>query len=221
MSRAFVWCLGLCLFAVAQEANAQGLLGKPYVSGQYLLLRLGDDFDAYDTDLGNGGRLQGNIPLLIPDSEQAWGFGLDAFTTFSGLRFDGTLIADPSISIDSDVLSGDVGLSFYARATENIRPFVQLGINWTKFDVQSSLGLSVKESDTGLVLTAGVEVDVFPFAAVRASYGRGADGFGDGFDPAFLGEVIWRPGDHWFGRFSASIDNGKTVIGGFGAGFAW
>lgn len=219
MNRAVAWSLAFCLCCCAEQVSAQGLLGKPYVSAQYLLLRASDDFG--DSDLGNGGRVQANMPLLVPDSEASWGAGLDGFGTFSGLGFEIRNPSDPTESADINLFGGDLGVNFYTRATESIRPFVQLGINWSQFDAERSDGATLKESDTSLLLSAGVEVDVFPFLAARASYGRGADGFGGSFAPAFLGELILRPGDHWFGRFSASVDNDKNVISGFGAGYAW
>lgn len=221
MNRAVAWSLAFCLCCCAEQASAQGLLGKPNVSAQYLLLRAGDDLDDFDTKLGHGGRLQASVPLIQPDIEAAWGFGLDGFGAITGLGVEARSPFDPDLSLDVTLLGGDLGANFYTRATENVRPFVQLGINWSQISAKISGGPSFKETDTSLVLAAGVEVDVFPFAAVRGSYGRGTDGFGSGFDSAFLGEVILRPGDHWFGRFSASVANDKTVIGGFGAGFAW
>lgn len=221
MSRLVAWSLAFCLCCFAEQASAQGLLGKPNVSAQYLLFRAGDIVDPLDSDLGHGGRVQGSIPLVLPDSEATWGFGLDGFGAFSGLGFDAHDPSDPSMSADFDVFGGDLGAIFYTRATENIRPFAMVGINWSSIEAQIAGGPTFKETDTSVIITGGVEVDVLPFAAVRASYGRGADGFGGGFASAFLGEVIVRPGDHWFGRFSASVDHDKTVIGGFGAGFAW
>lgn len=222
MNRIVTWSLAFCLCLFAEQVNAQGLLGKPNVSAQYLLLRVGDQFDGVNSDLGHGGRLQASVPLVAPDSEAAWGAGLDGFGTISGLGFEIRNPFDPSISADIDLWSGDVGLNYYMRATENVRPFLQFGINWNQAQAEYSNGSSLKTSDTSMILAAGLEVDVFPFAAVRASYGRDADGFGARFSSAaFLGEVILRPGDHWFGRISASVGNDKTVVGGFGAGYAW
>lgn len=218
MSRVVAWGLALCLCLGTQESFAQGLLGKPYVSAQYLLFQAGDDFDGFDTDLGNGGRIQANVPLLATDEGAAWGAGMDGFGTFSGLGLEIRDPFAPDVPVDVSFLGGDLGANFYTRATENIRPFAQLGVNWTQSEAKVSGGPSFKETETNLILTAGLEVDVFPAMAMRASYGRGADGFGH---TAFLGEVIVRPADHWFGRFSASVGNDKTVIGGFGLGYAW
>lgn len=217
MNRAVAWSLAFCLCWCAEQASAQGLLGKPYLSAQYLSLWTGDGFD----ELGNGGRIQGNFPLVIPSDDSAWASGIDVIGTFSGIGLD---IRDPSIpdlKMNAQLLGGDLGMNFFARATENIRPFVQLGMNWRQADVKATaLGFSFRhlDSDTNLILTGGVEVDVFPAMALRGSYGLDADGYGG---TAFLGEVILRPGDHWFGRFSASVDSDKTVIGGFGAGYTW
>ena len=218
MNRTVAWSLAFCLCWCAEQASAQGLLGKPSLSSQYLSLWIGDELD---TKVGNGGRIQGNFPLMIPSDDSAWASGIDVTGSFSGIGLD---LRDPSIpgfEMNMKLLGGDLGLNFFARATENIRPFVQLGMNWRQADVKATaLGFSFRhlDSDTNLILTGGVEVDVFPAMALRGSYGRGADGYGG---TAFLGEVILRPGDHWFGRFSASVDSDKTVIGGFGAGCAW
>lgn len=218
MTRTIGWSLAFCLCLFSGQASAQGLLGKPNVSAQYLLFHAGDDFDGFDTDLGHGGRIQASIPLIVPDGEAAWGAGLDGFGTFSGFGLEVRNPAVPDMPADVNFLGGDLGAIFYTRATENIRPFAQLGANWTQSEAQVSGEPSFKETETNLILTAGLEVDVFPAMALRASYGRGADSFGH---TAFLGEAIIRPSDHWFGRFSASVGNDKTVIGGFGLGYAW
>ena len=221
MNRAVACGLALCLCWSAQEVSAQGLLGKPYVSAQYQTLHVGHDFDAFDTKMGNGGRVQGNFPLATSDAETAWGGGIDLFGAFSGIGFGLRDPSVPDLKINAALLGGDVGFSFYTRATENIRPFAQLGVNWSQTRVSASApGFSVNEndSDNNLILTAGVEVDVVPSLALRASYGRGADGFGS---TGFLGEAIVRPGDNWFGRFSVACDKDTNVIGGFGLGYAW
>lgn len=227
MNRTVAWSLAFCLCWCAEQASAQGLLGKPSLSSQYLSLWIGDELD---TKVGNGGRIQGNFPLMIPSDDSAWASRIDVTGSFSGIGLD---LRDPSIpgfEMNMKLLGGDLGLNFFARATENIRPFVQLGMNWRQADLKATtpgFAFRQKDSDTNLILTGGVEVDVFPVdvfpavfpaVALRGSYGRGADGYGG---TAFLGEVILRPGDHWFGRFSASVDSDKTVIGGFGAGYAW
>lgn len=224
MTRAIGWSLAFCLCLFAEQANAQGLLGKPSVSAQYLTLHLGDDFDGLDTSLGNGGRLHANFSLTVPNDDAAWAGGIDAFGTFSGIGLD---VRDPSgppeLEMNATLLGGDIGLNFYSRATENIRPFMQLGVNWTHADYQATapgFSFSDQDSEANLILTGGVEVDVFPALALRASFGRGTDGLGAG-TTGFLGEAILRPGDNWFGRFSASVDNDKNVIGGFGLGYAW
>ncbi len=218
MNRVVACGLALCLCLGTQAAFAQGLLGKPSVTAQYLLFRAGDDFDGFDTDLGHGGRLQVSIPVIVPDSEAAWGAGLDGFGTFSGLGLEVRNPAFPDLPADVTFWGGDLGANFYTRVTEHIRPFAQLGINWTRSEAQISGGPRLQETETNLILAAGVEFDVFSSTAVRASYGRGGDGFGH---TAFLGELIVHPADHWFGRISASVGNDKTVIGGFGLGYAW
>lgn len=215
MNRFVVWSLAFCLCLGAQESFAQGLLGNPNASAQYLLFRAGDDFDGVDTDLGHGGRIQLSIPLIVPADEAAWGSGIDLFGAFSGFGLE---LGEPLSGADLRFLGGDVGAYFYARATENVRPFVQLGVNFNQSELQIPGDPTLDDTETNLILAAGLEVDVFPAAALRASYGRGTDSFGHS---AFLGEVILRPGDHWFGRFGASVGNDKTVIGGFGVGYAW
>lgn len=222
MNRVVAWSLAFCLCCCAEQVSAQGLLGKPYVSVQYLALNLGDDFDGLDTSLGNGGRIQGNFPVVVSDTEASWSSGVDVFGAFTGIGFE---VSDPTgpsdLEMNATLLGGDIGLNFHARATENIRPFVQLGMNWTQSDLRATapgFSASDKNSDAYLILTGGVEVDVFSMLAVRASYGRGADGLGT---TGFLGELIARPGENWFGRFSVSVDKDSNVISGIGAGYAW
>ena len=215
MNRVVILCLAFCLCLGTQEVFAQGLLGKPNVSAQYLLFRAGDDFDGFDTNLGNGGRLQASVPVLIPEAEAAWGAGIDVFGAFSGFGLGSD---SPMPDSNFRFLGGDLGASFYTQATDRIRPFAQLGINYTQSELRMPGFDKFKESDTNLILTVGLEADVLPATAIRASYGRGADSFGH---TAFLGEIIVQPVDHWFGRFGASIGNDKTVIGGFGLGYAW
>ena len=52
-------------------------------------------------------------------------------------------------------------MNFYARASEKIRPFAQLGINWTQFEAQEEGVPIFKEGNSNLILTAGLEIDVF------------------------------------------------------------
>lgn len=224
MNRAVGWSLAFCLCFFAEQANAQGLLGKSSVTAQYLSLHVGDEFDAFDTDMGNGGRLQANFPLSIPDEEAPWAIGVDAFGTFSGVGFDFRDPTLPGLEMSTTFLGGDIGAIFYSRATESIRPFVQLGLNWTNAKVEASApGFSASDNlDSGanLILHGGVEVDLFPAVAVRGSFGRGTDGLGIG-TTGFLGEIIVRPGENWFCRFSSSVDNESDVIGAIGLGYAW
>lgn len=221
------WSLAFCLCWCAEQASAQGLLGKPSLSSQYLSLWIGDELD---TKVGNGGRIQGNFPLMIPSDDSAWASGIDVTGSFSGIGLD---LRDPSIpgfEMNMKLLGGDLGLNFFARAHREHPAVCAIGNELAASGSEghhSRICVPTKDSDTNLILTGGVEVDVFPVdvfpavfpaVALRGSYGRGADGYGG---TAFLGEVILRPGDHWFGRFSASVDSDKTVIGGFGAGYAW
>lgn len=216
MNRVMACGLALCLCMTTQDLFAQGLLGKPNVSAQYLLFRAGDDFDGVETDTGNGGRIQFSVPLLGSDDEAAWAAGMDVFGAFSGFSVG---LGDPfSPGTDLRFLGGDVGATFYSKATENIRPFAQLGLNHKQMELKRPGDPTLDETETKLILTAGLEIDVLPWTALRASYGRGNDSFGH---TAFLGEVIVRPSDHWFGRFGASVGNDKTVITGIGLGFAW
>ncbi len=223
MNRAVGWSLALCLCFFAEQATAQGLLGKSSVTVQYLGLHVGDEFDDFDVDLGNGGRLQANFPLGIPNDETPWTIGIDAFGIFSGVGFDFDPNT-PGLEMSATFLGGDIGAIFYTRATENIRPFVQLGLNWTNANVEASApGFSINDNvDSGanLILHGGVEIDVFPAMSVRGSFGRGTDGLGIG-TIGFLGEVIVRPGDNWFCRFSSSVDDESNVLGAIGFGYAW
>lgn len=221
MSRVVALALTCCLCWSAEQAAAQGLLGKPNVSVQYLTFSPGKELDGLDTDLGNGGRLQGSIPLIAPEGESGWATGLDGFGTISGMAFS---VREPSLlglSVDASIIAGDLGLNLFTRATEDIRPFAQLGINLAQTQYRATIGpfsFRDRDNDTSLILAAGVEVDVFPNTALRASYGRGTDGFGG---TAFLGELVFRPADNWFGRFSVNLDKDVNVIGGFGVGYAW
>ncbi len=93
MNRTVAWSLAFCLCWCAEQASAQGLLGKPFVSAQYLRFQeveVPDDSEGSDINVGTGGRLQVNVPLFVPDSEAAWGAGIDGFGTFSGFGSEGT-----------------------------------------------------------------------------------------------------------------------------------
>ncbi|TXT18526.1 MAG: hypothetical protein FD138_4440 [Planctomycetota bacterium] len=221
MSRVVAVALTCCLCWSATQADAQGLLGKPYVSSQYMTFKPGGDFDSLETSNRNGGRIQGSIPLIVSEGESGWSCGMDGFGTFSGASFK---VRDPSfaaLSVNASIIGGDLGLNLFTRATEDIRPFVQLGVNWAQTEVRGSFGpftFSERDTETSLIVAGGVEVDVFPNTALRASYGKGTDGLGG---TGFLGELVFRPMDNWFGRFSVNVDKDENIIGGFGVGYAW
>lgn len=116
MNRAVAWSLAFCLCWCAEQASAQGLLGKPSLSSQYLSLWIGDELD---TKVGNGGRIQGNFPLMIPSDDSAWASGIDVTGSFSGIGLD---LRDPSIpgfEMNMKLLGGDLGLNFFARHREH------------------------------------------------------------------------------------------------------
>ncbi len=202
-----------------------GLLGKVYMQQLYLYLDV-DDPNIRQIDKS----LQGfdayvNLPVMTLD----WSIPLDfdVFMGYTNAGLKGTTAIGPPVNVQAllnakaEVYS--VGTTIYPTLSEHWRPFVQVGAEFSRADldivINTPLGTfadNVVDHDSDLLLNAGFEFDVLDYLGYRMSFDiETSDRFQDSM---MFNELILWPHEKIFvrGGMASSLDGGGLgfAIGG-------
>lgn len=194
-----------------------GLLGKRYASGQYIFLDPNDPFlDPIDSSLTGWG-VNVNHPLL--QSDQGNWLGIDAFVGWNSLGLAGATQTPPpfpiGLQLDLDLSSTSVGATFYADPLQPVRPLVQIGASFSRAStliLVDGFGGTLVDTQTDLLLTAGVEFDLNDWLAGRTVFDLETE---DSFsDSTFRGDLIAWPAETIFLRCGVIAPLSGDAIGG-------
>jgi len=166
------------VFNAPPPSDHTGLLGKMYMQQRYLRVGI-DDPDVRQLD----DTLQGfdtlfNLPAITLDLPTP--LDLDVFFGYTNVGIKGSANSGPpldlmvSVNGKSEVYS--VGTTIYLTEAERWRPFVQVGAEFSRFDVDfaignglNSLAANVVDNDTDLLLNAGFEFDLLDSLGYRTT----------------------------------------------------
>lgn len=202
-----------------------GLLGKVFMQQRYLQLpvdepairQIDKTLQGFDTFV--------NLPAVTLDLPIPLDF--DVFFGYTNVGLKGAILSGPpldiraSLNAKAEVFS--VGTTIYPTWSERWRPFVQVGAEFGRSDVDVSIvsplggfADSFVEHDTSLLLNVGFEVDLLNFLGYRMTLlSETSDRFGDSI---LLNELILWPHERIFIRGGAGIaldsDRPGFAIGG-------
>lgn len=203
-----------------------GLLGHRYVQGRYVHLIVDTDSGLEDILDDSAQGFDATLNLPVPRLREETGFlGVDLFVSHRYVALSSDTYFPPPVDVqvkfDADVNQTDVGAALYIEHARlgPARPFVQLGahIDTAGFRIAGG-GASLKEKydDVRLLVAPGLELDLWDFAAVRATFDLETDELED---TQFLGDIILWPADRLFVRGGIVAPfNGSGVGGTIGGG---
>ncbi len=184
-----------------------GLLGKVFMQQRYLQLpvdepairQIDKTLQGFDTFV--------NLPAVTLDLPVPLDF--DVFFGYTNVGLKGSISSGPpldiraSLNAKAEVFS--VGTTIYPTWSERWRPFVQVGAEFSRSDVDVSIisplggfADNFVERDTSLLLNVGFEVDLLDFLGYRMTLlSETSDRFGDSI---LLHELILWPHERIFIR---------------------
>ena len=195
-----------------------GLLGRSYGDISFLRLDVSSDVPGVDFD-AKGFQTSFNIPARwnsrLPDF-----MGQDVFITTTWLA---STVEDSGVLADVDARQFSTGINTYFYLTEDVRPFLQLGVGTEFARIRvNALGGSIDLGDLNsrLVANPGLEVDLMDDLAWRSIILTATE---DRFDESlYQSELIYWVSDSIYLRGGAVGDIQNDAFGWiFGAGWAW
>ncbi len=210
-----------CSFA-SEELLAQGLLGRASISGQYLRTDFSDHDIPNFKGTGDGARALFNYPIIPMETQQNSHFGADVFLTGFGFLLS-EKVGKPNQQYDLRLENAGIetGVTFFGCLTENLKPFVQVGVQTSRtklelFDGNFTIGTT--ESNTGLIYGGGLEWTILPMVSWQTSVFAGSQLTGE---TELRNELILHTSEHLFFRLSLIANFESDFVGGFGGGFSW
>ncbi len=213
------------LLNAPDPADHTGLLGKVFMQQRYLQLPVDEpEIRQLDKTLQGFDTLV-NLPAVTLDLPIPLDF--DAFFGYTNVGLKGSISSGPPLDIraslhaKSEVFS--VGTTIYPTWSERWRPFVQVGAEFSRSDVDVSIigplggfAANFVDHDTSLLLNAGFEVDLLDFLGYRMTLlTETSDRFGDSI---LLNELILWPHERIFvrGGIGTSLESDRPgfAIGG-------
>ena len=153
-----------------------GLLGKMYMQQRYLQVniddrevrRLDDSLQGFDTFF--------NLPAITLDLPTP--LDLDVFFGYTNAGIKGSANTGPPlnvlVSVNSKIEVYSVGTTIYFTEAERLRPFVQVGAEFNRSDIDfavsnglNTLAANVVDNDSELLLNAGFEFDLLDSMGYR------------------------------------------------------
>lgn len=227
----FLTFLLSCLLAqtvMAQQAevlpfdNEPGLLGRHFLEGQFILMRTPEELRSVDSSM-SGFSTTLNIPTpwneMLPVT-----IGQDLFVSGMGLNYGGMGgFGGAIIEVDAELRSVSGGINTYVYLTNDIRPFVQLGVTCDATSIElSGGGFAFNDTDleSRILVNPGIELDLTDQVALRTTFDLDTD---EGLnDTMYRVELIAWPTEWLYVRGGIAGDvEGDTVGGLIGAGLAW
>ncbi len=213
------------LLNAPDPSDHAGLLGKVFMQQRYLQLpvdepeirQLDQTLQGFDTFV--------NLPALTLDLPIPLDF--DVFFGYTNVGLKGSISSGPPLDITarlnakSEVFS--VGTTIYPTWSERWRPFVQVGAELSRSDVDVSINSpfggfadNFVDHDTSLLFNAGFEVDLLDSLGFRMTLlAETSDRFGDSI---LLNELILWPHERIFvrGGIGTSLESDRPgfAIGG-------
>ena len=195
-----------------------GLLGRSYGDLQFLRLDVSSDVPGVDFD-AKGFQTSFNIPARWNSSLPEF-MGQDVFLTTTWLS---TTVEDSGVLADVDARQFTTGVNTYFYLTEDVRPFLQLGVGteFARIRVNALGGsLDLGDLNSRLVANPGLEIDLMDDLAWRSVILTATE---DRFDESlYQSELIYWVSDKIYLRGGAVGDIQNDAFGWiFGAGWAW
>jgi len=195
-----------------------GLLGRSYGDLQFLRLDVSSDVPGVDFDL-KGFQTSFNIPARWNSSLPEF-MGQDIFVTTTWLS---TTLEDSGVLTDVDARQFTTGINTYFYLTEDVRPFLQLGVGteFARLRISALEGsLDLGDLNSRLVANPGLEIDLMDDLAWRSVILTATE---DRFDESlYQSELIYWVSDKIYLRGGAVGDIQNDAFGWiFGAGWAW
>lgn len=205
------------------SSDHAGLLGKISLQQRYLYLNV-DDSEIRQIDQS----LQGfdtllNLPAITLDLPTP--VDVDVFFGYTNVGLKGSMASGPpldlTVSLNAKAESYSVGTTIYPTMNTGWRPFVQVGAQFNRSDVDfafnagalGSYADNVVDRDTSLLLNAGLEADLLDALGYRMTlHAETEERFRDSM---ITNELILWPHERVFVRagISSSLEGG-------GLGFA-
>jgi hypothetical protein len=199
-------------------ADHAGLLGKIAMQQRYLHLTIDDEeIRPIDTSL-QGFDTYVNLPVMTLNTPAPLDF--DVFFGYTNAGLKGSTNSGPPFNADiylngkSEVFS--VGTTIYPTLCEKWRPFVQVGAEFGRADVDMAVSTgpidgfatNFVDHDTDLLLNAGFELDLLDYLGYRMTFhAETSDRFRDS---VITNDLILWPHERIFvrGGLITSLDNG-------------
>ena len=213
------------LLNAPDPSDHAGLLGKVFMQQRYLQLSIDDpDIRQIDKTLQGFDTLV-NLPVMTLDL--AFPLDFDVFLGYTNAGLKGSVLSGPPLDLlvkfngRSDTLS--VGTTIYPTLCERWRPFIQIGAEFSRSDVDlviiGPLGAfadTVVDHETELLLNGGFEFDLLDWLGYRMTFhAETSDRLQDSI---VTNELILWPHERVFirGGMATSLDQGGPgfAIGG-------
>ncbi len=199
-----------------------GLLGRHFLEGQFIMLRTPSEFRAIDSSM-TGFSTTLNVPTPWNDFLPAT-IGQDLFASALGLNFGGYgSFGGAIIDVGAELRSASAGINTYLYLTNDIRPFVQLGVTYEASTISLGGGgfaFDATDLDSRMLVNPGIELDLTDQLALRTTFDLDTKGSID--DTLYRVELIAWPTPWFYVRGGILGDvEGDTVGGIIGGGIAW
>ena len=213
------------LFNAPHPSEHAGLLGKLFMQQRYRQLSVDDAvLRQFDKSLQGFDSLI-NLPVLTLDLPLSLDF--DVFFGYANVGLKGTVTTGPPLEITALLNAKSeaftVGTSIYPTWGERWRPFVQIGVQFSRSDVNIAIhdpldafADNFVDHQTDLLLNGGLEWDLLDNLAFRMTlHAETSDRFRDS---VVTNELILWPHDRIFirGGVVTSLDHGGSgfTLGG-------
>ncbi len=213
------------LLNAPDPSDHAGLLGKVFMQQRYIQLPIDDpDIRLLDKSL-QGFDTFVNLPVMTLDLPLPLNF--DVFFGYANAGLKGSASSGPPLDItvmlNAKNESYSVGTTIYPTQSERLRPFVQLGVQFSRADVDfaaitpfGTFADNIVDHQTDLLLNGGVEYDLLGYLGYRMTFHAETS---DRFQNSIVtNELILWPHEQIFVRagIANSLNDGRPgfAIGG-------
>lgn len=213
------------LFDAPDPSEHAGLLGKVYMQQRYVQQSIDDSIIRQLDDSWQGFDSQINLPVMTLDGPISLDF--DAFLSYANVGLKGAASTGPPLNITAILNAKNevytLGTTIYPTYSDKLRPFVQIGAQFSRLDADvvirdpvETIADHVVDHETDLLLNGGFEYDLLGALGYRMTFhAETSDRFQDS---VVTNELILWPHERIFvrGGVATSLESGRLgyAIGG-------